>query len=237
MYESLLFLAWGVGFVALLLLPWMRNRLVLLNACGLSALTLVLADLLPIDSFIHPMPPVLSGTPWLAIHVPIIMLSYSILALGVVVAHVQIAMAAWAPTRQGTIKSASRILYWYIHVGCLLLTAGIVTGSIWATSSWGRYWGWDPKEVWSLVALLAYLALLHARRERLLKPFATAAVSIMAFQTILMTYLGVNFVLSTGLHSYAMGDSPVARWLISIAALEIAFLVFAVAARIRAAKT
>jgi cytochrome c-type biogenesis protein CcsB len=231
MYESLLFLAWGVGFVALLLLPWMRSRLVLLNACGLSALTLGLADLLPIDSFIHPMPPVLSGTPWLAIHVPIIMLSYSILALGVVVAHVQIAMAAWAPSRQGAIKSASRILYWYIHVGCLLLTAGIVTGSIWAASSWGRYWGWDPKEVWSLVALLAYLALLHARRERWLKPFTFAAVSILAFQAILMTYLGVNFVLGTGLHSYAMGDSPVASWLVLIAALEIAFLFFAVAAR------
>ena len=233
MYESLLLLAWGVGFVALLLLPWLRNRLVLLNAGGLSAVTLVLADLLPIDPFIHPMPPVLAGTPWLAIHVPIIMLSYSMLALGVVVAHVQIGLATWAPMRQDAIKSANRVLYWYIHVGCLLLTAGIITGSIWAASSWGRYWGWDPKEVWSLVALLAYLALLHARRERLLKPFAIAALSILAFQTILMTYLGVNFVLSTGLHSYAMGDLPVARWMILVATVEVAYLLYAVAARKR----
>jgi ABC-type transport system involved in cytochrome c biogenesis permease subunit len=233
MYESLLFLAWGVGLIALLLLPLMRNRLVLINASGLAALTMALADLLPLDSFIHPMPPVLSGTPWLAIHVPIIMLSYSILALGVVAAHVQIGVMVFSPGRRQSINNVNRVLYWYIHVGCLLLTAGIITGSVWAASSWGRYWGWDPKEVWSLVALLAYLALLHARKERIVSPFAIAAISIVAFQGILMTYLGVNFVLSAGLHSYAMGDSPVARWMILIAVVEIAFLLFAVAARKR----
>jgi len=233
MYESLLFLAWGVGLVTLLLLPLTRNRLVLINASGLAALTMALADLLPLDSFIHPMPPVLSGTPWLAIHVPVIMLSYSILALGVVVAHVQIGMIVFSPGRGALIQSMSRVLYWYIHMGCLLLTAGIITGSVWAASSWGRYWGWDPKEVWSLVALLAYLALLHARKERVVSPFAIAAISIAAFQSILMTYLGVNFVLSAGLHSYAMGDSPVARWMILIAVVEIAFLLFGVVARKR----
>lgn len=233
MYESLLFLAWGVGLVALLLLPLMRNRSVLINASGLAALTMALADLLPLDSFVHPMPPVLSGTPWLAIHVPIIMLSYSILALGVVLAHVQIGMMVFSPGRKLSIKSMSRALYWYIHVGCLLLTAGIITGSVWAASSWGRYWGWDPKEVWSLVALLAYLVLLHARKERMVSPFALAAISIVAFQSILMTYLGVNFVLSAGLHSYAMGDSPVARWMILIAVVEVVFLSFGVAARKR----
>jgi len=233
MYESLLFLAWGVGLAGLLVLPLMRNRLVLINANGLAALTMALADLLPLDSFIHPMPPVLSGTPWLAIHVPIIMLSYSILALGVVVAHVQVGMMVFSPGRGQSIKRMSRVLYWYIHVGCLLLTAGIITGSVWAASSWGRYWGWDPKEVWSLVALLAYLALLHARKERMVSPFAIAAISIVAFQSILMTYLGVNFVLSAGLHSYAVGDSPVARWMILIAVVEIAFLLFGVAARKR----
>jgi cytochrome c-type biogenesis protein CcsB len=231
MYESLLFLAWGVGLVALLLLPWMRHRLVLLNASGLAALTLALADLLPIDPFIHPVPPVLAGTPWLAIHVPIIMLSYSMFALSVVVAHLQLGITIWAPRRQEAIENASRVLYWYIHVGCFLLTAGIITGSVWAASSWGRYWGWDPKEVWSLVALLAYLAVLHAWRERLLHRFALAAVSILAFQTIVMTYLGVNFILVNGLHSYAMGTSPVARWMFLVATLELAFLFYAVLAR------
>jgi cytochrome c-type biogenesis protein CcsB len=233
MHESLLFLAWGVGFVALLLFPWMRNRIVLLNAAGVSALTMLLNNLLPIDAFIHPMPPVLAGTPWLAIHVPIIMLSYSILALGMVVAHAQLGVQTLAPARTATIENLYRTLYWYIHVGCWLLAAGIITGSIWAASSWGRYWGWDPKEVWSLVALLAYLAILHGRIEKIVGTFGVAAFSILAFQTILMTYLGVNFVLGTGMHSYAMGDSPVAKWMLLVAAVEGAFLFWVLAARKR----
>lgn len=227
MHESLLFLAWGVGFLALALFPWMKNRLILLNASGLSGVTMMLNNLLPIDPFIHPMPPVLAGTAWLAIHVPIIMLSYSILALGVVVAHAQLGVQTFAPQRTETIQSLHRTLYWYLHLGCWLLTAGIITGSVWAASSWGRYWGWDPKEVWSLVALLAYLAILHGRVERILGIFGIAALSVLAFQTILMTYLGVNFVLGTGMHSYAMGDSPVAKWMIVVAAVEVAFLLWA----------
>jgi len=109
-------------------------------------------------------------------------------------------------------------------VGSLLLIAGILTGSMWAASSWGRYWGWDPKEVWSLVAFLAYIAILHARWDRMLGPFGVAAISIAAFQTILMTYLGVNYVLTTGLHSYGFGDSPVVTWMILVAVVEMVFL-------------
>ena len=95
---------------------------------------------------------------------------------------------------------------------------------MWAADSWGRYWGWDPKEVWSLVAFLAYMAILHARLDKLIGQFYVAAISIAAFQTILMTYLGVNFVLTTGMHSYAMGDSPVLLWMILAALAEAAFL-------------
>ena len=114
--------------------------------------------------------------------------------------------------------------YWYIHVGSILLVAGILTGSMWAASSWGRYWGWDPKEVWSLVAFLAYMAILHARAERLIGDFGVAAWSIAAFQTILMTYLGVNFVLASGLHSYGFGDSSVVRSMVAVALAEVAFI-------------
>ena len=95
----------------------------------------------------------------------------------------------------------SDLLYWYTFVGSILLIAGILTGSIWAASSWGRYWGWDPKEVWSLVAFLAYIAILHARWTSGSARSASPR-SVVAFQTILMTYLGVNFVLATGMHSY-----------------------------------
>ena len=224
MYESLLFLGCGVGVAALLALALLRNRLVTLNATAMAALTMLLTDLLPIDPFIHPMMPVLRGTPWLAIHVPIIMVSYSVLALGVVVAHMQIGVLIFAPAKREAALRMNELLYWYTLVGAILLIAGILTGSIWAASSWGRYWGWDPKEVWSLVAFLAYLAILHARFERFVGPFGVAALSIVAFWTILMTYLGVNFVLATGLHSYGFGGSGVIRWMLLIAAAETLFL-------------
>jgi cytochrome c-type biogenesis protein CcsB len=224
MYESLLFLGWGVGLAALLALVVLRNRLVTLNATAMSALTMILTDLLPIDPFIHPMMPVLSGTPWLAIHVPIIMVSYSVLALGVVVAHMQIGVLIFAPAKREAAFRMNDLLYWYTQVGAILLIAGIMTGSIWAASSWGRYWGWDPKEVWSLVAFLAYLAILHGRFDRLIGPFGVAALSIVAFWTILMTYLGVNYVLATGLHSYGFGGSGVVRWMLIVAAAEGLFL-------------
>jgi cytochrome c biogenesis factor len=95
---------------------------------------------------------------------------------------------------------------------------------MWAASSWGRYWGWDPKEVWSLVAFLAYMAILHARAERLIGSFGVAAWSIVAFQTVLMTYLGVNFVLASGLHSYGFGDSKVVWAMLATAVVEVAFV-------------
>jgi cytochrome c-type biogenesis protein CcsB len=224
MYESMLFLAWGVGFFAVAAYAVMRNRLVVVNAASMAALAMMLTDLLPIDPFIHPVPPVLAGTPWLAIHVPIIMVSYSILALGLVVAHMQIGFTIFAPARTEAIDRMYELLYWYIFVGSLFLITGIITGSMWAASSWGRYWGWDPKEVWSLVAFLAYMAILHAKLDQVIGKFGVAAISIAAFQTILMTYLGVNFVLTTGMHSYAMGDTPVVMWMVLAALVEVAFL-------------
>jgi cytochrome c-type biogenesis protein CcsB len=224
MYESMLFLAWGVAFFAVIAYAVMRNRVVVLNAAVMAALTMALTDLLPIDRFIHPIAPVLAGTPWLAIHVPIIMVGYAVLALGLVVAHMQIGFTIFAPAKVEVIDRLYDLLYWYMFVGSILLVAGILTGSMWAASSWGRYWGWDPKEVWSLVAFLCYMAILHAKVDRMIGQFGVAAISIAAFQTILFTYLGVNFVLTTGMHSYGMGDSPVVMWMLITAVVELAFL-------------
>jgi cytochrome c-type biogenesis protein CcsB len=230
MYESMLFLAWGVGLFAVVAYAVLRNRVVVLNAAVMAALTMALTDLLPIDRFIHPIAPVLAGTPWLAIHVPIIMVGYSVLALGLVVAHMQVGFTIFAPRRVEVIDRMYDLLYWYMFVGSILLIAGILTGSMWAASSWGRYWGWDPKEVWSLVAFLAYMAILHAKLDRLIGQFGVAAISIAAFQTIIMTYLGVNFVLTTGMHSYGMGDSPVVMWMVLVALAEAAFLAWGLVA-------
>lgn len=224
MYESMLFLAWGVGLFAVIGYLVLKNRQVVLNAAVMATLTLALMDLLPIDRFIHPIAPVLAGTPWLAIHVPIIMIGYAVLALGLVVAHMQVGVAIFAPRRPELADRMYDLLYWYMFVGSIFLIAGIITGSMWAAASWGRYWGWDPKEVWSLVAFLAYMAILHAKLDRLIGKFGVAVISILAFQTIVMTYLGVNFVLNTGMHSYGMGDSPVVKWMVLVALAECAFI-------------
>jgi cytochrome c-type biogenesis protein CcsB len=234
MYESMLFLGWGVGLFALVAAIFVRNRLVIFNAAAMSALTYVLLDQLPIDPFVHPMAPVLSGTPWLAIHVPIIMVSYSVLTLGVLVAHMQVGLVIFAPARRDLVARMSDLLYWYMEIGAILLVAGIITGSVWAAFSWGRYWGWDPKEVWSLIAFLAYMAILHGRLERIIGPFGVAVASIAAFWGIVMTYVGVNFVLTAGLHSYGFGGGPVMRWMILLAEIEVFFLVICGVAHYRA---
>jgi cytochrome c-type biogenesis protein CcsB len=223
MYESMLFLGWGVGLFGVVSVL-ARNRMLIFNASAMAALVMLLLDRLPIDPFIHPIPPVLSGTPWLAIHVPIIMVSYSTFAIATFLAHLVLGATLFAPKKSQRIDRWSDLLYWYLVAGSILLIAGILTGSIWAASSWGRYWGWDPKEVWSLVAFLAYMAILHARIDGRLGSFGVAAWSIAAFWTILMTYLGVNFVLASGLHSYGFGSSGLVQTMIVIMLAEAAFL-------------
>jgi ABC-type transport system involved in cytochrome c biogenesis permease subunit len=233
MYESMLFLAWGVGLFAVVAYALLRNRVVVLNAAVMAALAMLLTDLLPMDHFIHPIAPVLAGTPWLAIHVPIIMVGYAVLALGMVVAHMQVGACIFRPGRRDLADRFYDMLYWYNYVGARVLLAGILTGSVWAASSWGRYWGWDPKEVWSLVAFLAYMAIAHAKKCGLIGSFGAAVATIVAFQTVLMTYLGVNFVLAAGMHSYGMGDSPIALWMLLIALAETVFICFGASAHFK----
>jgi ABC-type transport system involved in cytochrome c biogenesis permease subunit len=273
MFESLLFLSWGMGAFAVVSVFVFKDRLVPLTASGMGAAALLLANILPVDHFIRPIAPVLLDTVWMSIHVPVIMVSYSVLALAVLIAHVQLVMMALAPKRTQAINLVDGLHYWYVHVGSILLAAGIITGSMWAASSWGRYWGWDPKEVWSLVALLGYLTILHVRIDHEQVPlwvyvlgaalcvgllgvvipalgpmstgkmlgllgavagmaililaqgqFATAAKSVMCFWLIIMTYVGVNYVLGIGLHSYGFGTGAVARYMFLMGGTDLAFV-------------
>lgn len=226
MYESMLFLGWGVGLFGVVSLL-VRNRMLVYNAAAMSALVMLLLDRLPIDPFIRPMAPVLANTAWLAIHVPIIMVSYSTFAIATFLGHLVLGARLFAPGRPELATKWNTLLYWYLLVGSILLIAGILTGSIWAASSWGRYWGWDPKEVWSLVAFLAYMAILHARSDGQIGPFGVAAWSIVAFWTILMTYIGVNYVLGSGLHSYGSGSGNLVSTMLIVALLEAGFIVAA----------
>ncbi|MBN2563343.1 MAG: cytochrome c biogenesis protein CcsA [Phycisphaerae bacterium] len=279
MYESLLILSWGMGLFAMVAILVFPHRLVPLTASVMAALSLCLADILPLDAYIRPIVPVLRDTFWMATHVPVIMVSYSVLALGVLIAHVQVAVMAVAPRRRELIDTIDSLHYWYIHVGSILLWVGIVTGSMWAMASWGRYWGWDPKEVWSLVALLGYLTILHVRINREKVPawayvvavllafgvfvmvlpallpitgvealviggailamaflvlargkFATALKSILCFWLIIMAYVGVNFVLGMGLHSYGFGKGAVVRYLFVIGGIDLLLMAICAAA-------
>ena len=275
MFESLLFLSWGMGLFAIIAIFVFHHRLIPLTASVMAALALFLADILPLDSFVRPIVPVLQDTVWMSIHVPVIMVSYSVLALGVLVAHVQLVIMAAAPRRRQLAGTIDSLHYWYIHVGTILLLAGVVTGSMWAASSWGRYWGWDPKEVWSLIALMGYLAILHVRiahekvppwayvvggllaiglfaivlneleLQRTIKNtlafagtlaamailvlargrFATAFKSIICFWLIVMTYVGVNYALGSGLHSYGFGTGAVVQYMFTIGGIDLLVIV------------
>lgn len=274
MFESLLFLSWGMGAFAILSMLVQRNRIVPLTASVMGATSLMLADLTTIDSYIRPIAPVLLDTIWMSIHVPVIMISYSVLALAVLIAHVQLAVTALAPARRQLVDSIDKLHYWYIHIGAFLLIAGIITGSMWGASSWGRYWGWDPKEVWSLVAFLGYVAILHVRIDRAKVPgwayvtaamlaaglffiigwyldtsgltttlvfaavatvmvifvtarsqFAMALKSVLAFWLIIWTYVGVNYVMSIGLHSYGFGAAAaIVNSLVIIGTIDLAII-------------
>ncbi len=273
MFESLLFLSWGMGAFAIVSMLIFHQRLIPLTAAFMGAVSLMLADLLPMDPTVRPIPPVLRDTIWMSIHVPVIMVSYSVLALGVLIAHVQLATMAAVPGKRRLIHTIDQLHYWYIHVGSILLFVGVVTGSMWAAYSWGRYWGWDPKEVWSLVALLAYLTILHVRIDyervprwaylvgliggiavfALIVPklapltsgkivglvgaavgtvvfvmsrgrFGTALKSVVAFWLIIMTYVGVNYVLGIGLHSYGFGTGAVVRYMFLLGTIDLAFI-------------
>ena len=92
-----------------------------------------------------------------------------------------------------------------MQIGVLFLAAGTLLGGLWAEKAWGRFWGWDPKETWALIALLLYLGVLHARYTKWIGSFGLNAASVLAFQGIIMAGYGVNYLLGTGKHSYGFG--------------------------------
>ncbi|MNL38573.1 Cytochrome c biogenesis protein CcsA [compost metagenome] len=107
------------------------------------------------------------------------------------------------------IKAIVLAIYRSMQIGVLFLAPGIILGGIWADYSWGRFWGWDPKETWALIALLGYLAVLHARLGGLIKNFGMVVCGVVTFSLVIMAWYGVNFVLGAGLHSYGFGAGGV----------------------------
>jgi len=195
-----------------------------LAASILAAITLLLADFVPLDSSIAPVVAVLRSNLWLTIHVLTIVASYGALALATVLAHLYgVQFLIRRPGRAAT-RALDLFLYRTIQVGVVLLAGGIMLGAVWANASWGRYWGWDPKETWALITLLWYLALLHGRFAGWIRGVWVAVGTILGFYLLLITYYGVSFYL-VGLHSYAGGHAkPLPPLLLAYLIAESAFL-------------
>jgi ABC-type transport system involved in cytochrome c biogenesis permease subunit len=168
--------------------------------------------------------PVLADNFWLTTHVLTITLSYGAFALALGVGHIVLGKAIF---RLQPSPVLNNYLYRTIQIGVLLLAVGTILGAVWANYSWGRFWDWDPKETWALIALLAYLFLLHGRIAGKWAGFGMAVGAILAFQTIIMAWYGVNFILGVGLHSYGFGSGGLPGAVAFVSA-EVLFVAIAV---------
>ena len=223
-YETTLWLPFVAVALSLVFERIYRVRYFGLAAAILSAIVLVLADHLPLDPSISPVVAVLRSNLWLTIHVLTIVASYGALALATVLAHIYGVLYLTRRGEHPALASLGTLLYRAIQVGVVLLAGGIMLGAVWANASWGRYWGWDPKETWALITLLWFLAILHGRFAGWIQGVGLALATIGGFFLLLMTYYGVSFYL-VGLHSYAGGHAkPLPPLLIAYLLAEVAFL-------------
>jgi cytochrome c-type biogenesis protein CcsB len=234
MYESLVWVALGLTIFAYVLYHVFKAPIVLITAAPLAVLGLVLADMLPsvLNPNIGPLPPVLRDNFWLVTHVMTITLGYSAFALAAGLAHYILAYELWKRAPLNNRSSLHDLLYRSLQVGLLLLAAGTILGGIWAYYSWGRFWGWDPKETWALIALLLYIFALHGRIAGWWGNFGMSVAAALCFHGILMTWYGVNFVLGKGLHAYGFGGGG-AFWVGAIVALDVAFVGYCVVVRMQ----
>ncbi|NBC82786.1 MAG: c-type cytochrome biogenesis protein CcsB [Bacteroidetes bacterium] len=207
-YESMIYISWATvlaGFV------FSKKSPITVAATALLAfITLHVAHLSWMDPEITNLVPVLKSY-WLVIHVAIITASYGFLALGALMAFLNLIIMFFQNQKQYqqtnyTINELSSIIEMTLTIGLYMLTIGTFLGGVWANESWGRYWAWDPKETWALVSILVYAFILHMRFVPGLQGrFLFNFMSLIGFSSIIMTYFGVNYYLS-GLHSYAKGD-------------------------------
>ncbi len=227
MYESVIWVSFGITAIALLFECIYRAKYYLLAAAPLSVVCLILADSLPaiLDPTIKPLVPVLRDNFWLSIHVPTITLSYASFALALGLGHIILGHYLFAPQSKARIRSLSKWNYGVLQVGVLLLTTGIILGGIWAHYAWGRFWGWDTKETWALIALMCYVVPLHGRLVGWLADFGMAVTSVVSFNAVLMAWYGVNFVLGTGLHSYGFGTGDSVFVVAGFVTLDLLFVI------------
>ena len=207
-YESILFVAWATVIFGIIF--GRKSYFTLASATFVSSIILSVAHMNWLDPSIANLQPVLDSY-WLMIHVAVIVGSYGPFAIGMILGIVVLLLTIMANKKNK--KAFSRKLEELtivnelsLTIGLVMLTIGNFLGGMWANESWGRYWGWDPKETWALISIIIYTAVLHLRIvPKLNNKWLFNLMSIISFAAIMMTYFGVNFYL-VGLHSYASGD-------------------------------
>lgn len=213
-YESIVYIAWSCALAGLVL--FRRSLFGLSAALLLAGIFMLVAHLGNIDPQITPLVPVLQSF-WLSVHVSVITASYGFLGVGALLGAMSlllIGLARFLHVEQKSVAYLVHVNEVALIIGLTLLVIGNFLGGIWANESWGRYWGWDPKETWTFVSILVYTLVTHWRFfGRWYSYVSFSLLSLLAFGAILMTYFGVNFYLA-GLHSYATGDPvPVPVWI------------------------
>ena len=199
-YEVMHFLAWTA--LLLTLLFYRRFQMLLPFGFLLCGFSLLVATMGEANPQITALKPVLSS-PLLSVHVVVIMFSYALLAFIMLNGLTAILLHCFSENAQRQIERLKTISHLMLYPAVFCLAIGIFVGAIWANLSWGRYWGWDPKEVWALITLMIYSLALHTDSLPMFrKPMFFHLFAVVAFLAVLFTYFGVNFLLG-GLHSYA----------------------------------
>jgi cytochrome c-type biogenesis protein CcsB len=234
-YEALLWM--GLVAIAAGLVAQLFNRKAYYFVAGIAVaeLSVLFSNLVPLESQTGTLPAVLRSNYWLIIHVLTITASYGVLAVASILGHVylvkEVLFARAGAARVESTLSHPLIAQTYraMQLGLVLLTAGTILGGVWAADSWGRFWGWDPKETWALISIVVYFIILHARYLRWLMDFGMAAWAVLAFASIVWTFYGVNYLMAAGLHSYGFGAGG-GTW---VAVWAIAEIVFVTACKLR----
>ena len=207
-YESMLYIGWATTLAGVIFVK--RNPIAGSVTALFTSIILLVAHLSWMNPEITNLVPVLKSY-WLTIHVAIIVASYGFLGLGALLAFLNLIIIGFKNERNRkmlnlTVEELSAIAEMTMTVGLYLLTIGAFLGGVWANESWGRYWGWDPKETWSMVTVFVYAFIIHMRLIPGMKSrFTFNFWALIGFSSVIMTYLGVNYYLA-GMHSYAKGD-------------------------------
>ena len=203
MFESLVFFSWSIAAFYLLLEWKFKNRVIGAFAMPFAAFSMAYASYGGFNQEINPLIPALQSN-WLIAHVVTCFIGYAAFAVACGLGIMYLLKDSLGQGFSSLLpdhKTIDDMIHNTMIFGFLWLTAGIITGAVWANSAWGTYWSWDPKETWSLITWFFYAAVLHARLTRGWQGKTIALLAIGGFLSVVFTYYGVNFLLS-GLHSY-----------------------------------